>query len=180
MAQAERRSITRRTLVAAALIPAALPAPLCTAPADLLLGTDAHPRGDADIEALLAAHGAAVAAVETAARHLCDVEEGLVDDGGQDRGNGPDDDPLLTVATAAFDAACNAETRTAWALARARPTDPAAAAALLRHVGDVEAEGHDWPETPEDDGDRNWSSTFHHNLAAALDGMKTAPDATWS
>jgi len=173
MAQAERRSITRRTLVAAALMPAALPAPLCTA-APLVATVDARARGDADVAALLAAHRAAVAAVETAAHHLCDVEEGVADDGGQDRGSGADDDAFLLAATAAFDAAWDAETRAAWALARAVPVNLAAAATLLRYVGDVEAQDHDWPEPPDDAGARNWASAFHHTLAAALDGMKRA------
>src|SRR5262245_26509997 len=171
MAQAERRSITRRTLVAAALVPVALPTPLCTVAADpLFVATDAHARGDADV----AAHRAAVAAVEAAARRLCDVEEGVADDGGQDRGSGADDDAFLLAATAAFDAAWDAETRAAWALARAAPVNLAAAATLLRYVGDVEAQDHDWPEPPDDAGARNWVSAFHHTLAAALDGMKRA------
>ena len=172
MAQAERRSITRRTLVAAALVPAALPAPLCTVAADpLFVATDAQARGDADVAALLAAHRTAVAAFEAAARHLCDVEEGVADDGGQDRGSGDDDDPFLRAATAAFDAAWDAETRAAWALARAVPANIAAAATLLRYVGDVEAQDHDWPEPPDNAGARNWASAFHHTLTVVLDGM---------
>jgi len=171
MAQAERRSITRRTLVAAALVPAALPARLCTAATNPpFAALDAQAPAAADVAALLAAHRTAVAAFEAAARHLCDVEEGVADDGGQDRGSGDDDDPFLRAATAAFDAAWDAETRAAWALARAVPANLAAAATLLRYVGDVEAQDHDWPEPP-DDAARNWASAFHHTLAVVLDGM---------
>jgi len=173
MAQAERRSITRRTLVAAALVPAALPAPLlCTAATNpAFAALDAQAPAPTDVTALVAAHRTAVAAFEAAARHLCDVEEGVADDGGQDRGSGDDDDPFLRAATAAFDAAWEAETRAAWALARAVPANIAAAATLLRYVGDVEAQDHDWPEPPDNAGARNWASAFHHTLAVVLDGM---------
>jgi hypothetical protein len=121
--------------------------------------------------AAITEHRAALAALDAAARHLCDVEEGLVEDNGQDRGSGPDDDPVLIAALAAFDAASDAESRAAWALARIRPEHPAAAAALLRYAGDVEAEGHDWPEPPDDEDGRDWACTFHRILAVALDAM---------
>jgi len=123
------------------------------------------------ITELIAAHRAAVAAFEAAARHLCDVEEGVADDGGQDRGTGDDHDPFFLAALAAFDAADDVAARTAWALASARFTSLAAAAALLRYVADVDADRDAWPEPPDGDDGRNWVSTFHRNLAAALDEM---------
>src|SRR5262245_4742766 len=179
MSQAAREPITRRSVIAgaAAAIPAAapLPVPAREQLADPLRAAVGAPtRADQDIAALLAAHRTAVAAVEAAARHLCDVEEGVADDGGQDRGNDADDDPFLNAALSAFDAAWDAETRTAWALARVRPADLATAAALLRYAGNVEAQDREWPEPPDDDGSRNWGAAFHHNLAAALDGMNAA------
>ena len=160
-------NITRRAAIAATLS-AAVPAmagvalPARAAPAALALNP---------VIASIAAHRAAVAALNAAARRLSDVDDGLVDDGGQDRGSGPDDDPLLIAAMAAFDTACDAETQTAWALARLQPACLAGAAALLRYAGDVEADGSDWPEPPDDDRGADWVSTFHHTLAAALDVM---------
>jgi hypothetical protein len=161
-----RRAAIAGTLTAAvpALAGVALPAlapPVAPAPDPVL--------------AAITAHRDAIAALDAAARHLSDVEEGLVDDGGQDRGSGADDDPLLLAAIAAFDAACDAETQTAWALARLRPACLAGAAALLRYAGDVEADGNEWPESPEDCCDADWASTFHHNVAAALALIADSP-----
>jgi len=159
------RKISRRATIAATLgacVSARLPR--------RALGTPAAAAAD-PVVALIAAHREAVAGLEATARHLCDVEEGAADDGGQDRGTGADDDPFFLAALAAFDAADDAATRTAWALARARLTSLAAAAALLRYVADVEAERDAWPEPPDGDGGRNWAATFHRNLAAALDEM---------
>jgi len=107
----------------------------------------------------------------TRQRDTCDVEEGLVEDNGVDRGSTAADDPILAAAVAAFDAASDAEQSTAWALADDRPAHSAAIAALLRYVADVEAQGHAWPEpqTGDDLRDASWGVTFHRNLAAALD-----------
>ena len=157
-------NITRRAAIAATLT-AAVPAM-----ASVALPACAAPALDPVLTAI-AAHRAAVAALNAAAHHLSDVDEGLIDDGGQDRGSGPDDDPLLIAAIAAFDAACDAETQTAWALARLQPACLAGAAALLRYAGEVEADSSDWPEPPDDDRGADWTSTFHHTLAAALDVM---------
>jgi len=134
------------------------------------LGAPAAASADPILE-LIMAHAAAVAAFEAAAHHLCDVEEGVADDGGQDRGTCADDDPFFLAALAAFDAADEMQARTAWALARARLTSLAAAAALLRYVARVEADRDGWPEPPDGDDGRNWAATFHRNLAAALDAM---------
>ena len=167
MAQAESKAITRRAVVAGAAALAStagatpLPAPVPGAAPDPVL-------------AAIAAHRAAVTALDAAALHLSRVEDGSFDDGGADRGSGADDDPVLLAADAAFDAASDAEARAAWALARARPASPTAAAALLRYAGDVEAKGVDWPDPPEDDDGGDWAATFHHNLAAALDAMFVA------
>src|SRR5262245_62973997 len=127
---------------------AAQPSPQPSAPvcrrACRAVGAAAAAAADPIME-LIATHRAAGAAVEAAARHLCDVEGGAADDGGQDRGTGADDVPFFLAALAAFDAADEAEARAAWALARARLTGPAAAAALLRYVADVEADDREWP-----------------------------------
>src|SRR5215468_4164641 len=156
--------ITRRAAIAATLG--------ACAPASLASGGLGAAAADDPILAAIAQHRAALAAFDAAAHHLCDVEEGLVEDAGVDRGSGPDDDPVLIAALAAFDAASDAESRAAWALARIRPPHLAAAAALLRYAADVEAEGHDWPEPPDHQDGRDWSCAFHRNLAAALDGME--------
>jgi len=159
------RKISRRATIAATLgacVSARLPR--------RAVGAAAAAAADPIME-LIATHRAAGAAVEAAARHLCDVEGGAADDGGQDRGTGADDDPFFLAALAAFDAADEAEPRAAWALARARLTGPAAAAALLRYVADVEADDREWPAAPDGDGGRNWAATFHRNLAAAFDAM---------
>jgi hypothetical protein len=162
--------ITRRAAIAAGLS-AALPPLACTLPAHASAPTLIPD----PILATIAAHRAAVAALDAAAQHLSDVDEGLIDDGGMDRGSGADDDPLLLAASAAFHAACDAESRAAWALARARPASPAAAAALLRYAGDLEADGGDWPEAPDEDDGGDWVAAFHHSLAAALDGWTVPP-----
>jgi hypothetical protein len=124
--------ITRRAAIAATLSVAVPAMPGVTLPATAAPAPNPVP-------AAIAAHRAAVAALDAAARRLCDVDEGLIDDGGQDRGSVPDDDPLLIERFAAFDAACETETHTAWTLARLQPACLAAAAALLRYAGEVES-----------------------------------------
>jgi len=124
------------------------------------------------IFAAIAAHAAAFAEFEAAAHHLCDVEEGVYDDGGQDRGTCAEDDPVLLAAEARFNTADEVQARAAFALAQAELTGLAAAAVLLRYVADVEADGGEWPEPPKEFRGRNWASTFHRNLAAALDRMR--------
>src|SRR5262249_25753393 len=124
------------------------------------------------ILAAMAVHAAAFAEFEAAAHHLCDVEEGVYDDGGQDRGTCAEDDPVLLAAEARFNTADEVQARAAFALAQAELTGLAAAAVLLRYVADVEADGGGWPEPPKEFRGRNWASTFHRNLAAALDRMR--------
>jgi hypothetical protein len=157
--------ITRRAAIAAGL--SAALSPLAGAAAQAQAPAAAP---DPRILAAIAAHRAAVAAVDAAALHLSRVEDGVVEDGSVDRGSAADDDPLWLGAHAAFDAACDAESRTAWALARLKPATCAAAAALVRYAGGVEAAGLDWPDAPDDFFD-DWPAAFHHNLAAALDAM---------
>jgi hypothetical protein len=162
--------ITRRAAIAATLT-AAVPAMAGVA----LPARAAAPAPAPDpVLAAIAAHREAAAALEAAVRYLSDMEEGLVDDGGEDRGSEADDDPLLLAAVAAFDAACDADAHAAWALARLRPPCLAGAVALLRYAGDVEADGSDWPEPPDDERGADWASTFHHNIAAALGAMGRA------
>ena len=168
MRKAARRSdVTRRSIVAA-VASAALGQPGPVAPIPPASGGAGDPAF-----AAIAAHHTALAAFNAAARHLCNVEEGRVEDNGVDRGNTAADDPILTAAAAAFDAASDAEQSTAWALANHRPAHSAAIAALLRYVADVEAQGHAWPEpqTGDDVRDASWAVTFHRNLAAALDAI---------
>ena len=161
---ADPNTVSRRILLAAAAS-VAIPAAAAS--------TGAGPPAAPDpILATIAAHAVAFAEFEAAAHHLCDVEEGVFDDGGQDRGTCAEDDPVLIAAEARFNAADEAQARAAWALAQAELTGLAAAAALLRYVADVESDGSEWPEPPEHVDGRNWASTFHHNLAAALNRMR--------
>jgi hypothetical protein len=176
MAQADSTcsKITRRAAIAAlGVAPAgALPSLGASASANPAAAATplAAPALPNPVSAAIAAHRAAVAALDAAASHLSDVEEGVFDDGGQDRGTDAHDDPVLLAAEAAFEAACDAESRSAWALARLAPPHPAAAAALLRYAGEVEADGTEWPEPPDNERGE-WSSTFHLSLAAGLEAM---------
>lgn len=178
-AGASSSKLTRRAAIAATAATLAVPVGAAIAGAPLGLAgfvpaagaapAPAAPAPPDPVLAAIAAHRAALAGLEAAAAHLSAVEEGTFDDGGQERGDSADDDPVLLAAEAAFEAACETESRTAWALARVPVATPAAAAALLRHAGEVRADGAEWPAPPH--GEQGfWNSNFHHSLAAALEG----------
>jgi hypothetical protein len=131
--------------------------------------------------AAIAAHKAAYARLDQACLHVSRLEGNIPKarrqewfDEDRRQGIGADDDPRWTAALAAQRAAFDAETQTAWALAHAQPAGLAGAAALLRHAGEFEAGGDDWPCDPEDSEDEDgeeWTVAFHCNLAAALEAM---------
>jgi hypothetical protein len=69
----------------------------------------------------------------------------------------------------------NAETATAMELVNVQPTTLAGAAALLRYVADLEANGQEWPTGLFEDNDkdqhgigRDWSMFLHRNIASLL------------
>jgi hypothetical protein len=164
MAQADRRSITRRHFVAAS---AAFPL-AAVAPAPI-------PASD-PIHAAIAAHQAAYAALDRACCRLSDLEpqipaarrkEYRVDHRGTDVG--ANDDPRWTAAMAAYWTADAAETDAAWALAHAKPATLAGAAALLRYAHEFEAGGCEWPDESQEEGGRqDWNCAFHRTIAVAL------------
>jgi hypothetical protein len=160
--------LTRRAAIAATLAGAAAPA----------LAAPALPD---PVFAVIAAHKAAYARLDQACSHVSRLEGNIPKQQRQEwfdedrrQGIGADDDPRWTAALTAQRAASDAETQTAWGLARAQPAGLAGAAALLRHAGEFEAGGDDWPcdpEDPEDENGEEWTVTFHRNLAAALEAM---------
>jgi len=160
-ARAGARGLTRRGVLAGAAATVAVPNE----------GAVTRVAATDPIFAAIAAHAAAFAEFEAAAHHLCDVEEGVFDHGGQDRGTCAEDDPVLPAAEARFNTADDVQAQAAFALAQAELTGLAAAIVLLRYVADVEADGSEWPEPPKELRGRNWASTFHRNLAVALDRM---------
>jgi hypothetical protein len=160
--------ITRRAAIAATLGGVAAPALAAPALPDPVL-------------AAIAAHKTAYARLDQACRHVSRLEGDIPKqrrqewfDEDRQQGIGADDDPRWTAALTAQRAAFDAETQTAWALARARPASLAGAAALLRHACEFEAGGDDWPcdpEDPEDEDGDEWSVVFHLSLAATLEAM---------
>jgi hypothetical protein len=159
--------LTRRAAIAATL---AVATPARSVPS--LLPFD-------PVFALVAAHKAAFARLDRACRHVSRLEGGIPKerreewfDEDREQGIGASDDPRWTAALAAQRAAFDAEAQAAWALARARPNGIAGAAALLRYAAEYEEESCEWPSVPEtEDGEEEWTIVFHHNLAAALEGM---------
>lgn len=128
--------------------------------------------------AAIAAHKAAYARLDTACRCVSRLERQVPaarrkEWYAEDRGTnvGANDDPRWKAAMTNYWAAFDAETQTAWALARAQPAGLAGASALLRHAYEFEAGGDDWPGEPEEDDGDEWSLTFHRSLAAALEAL---------
>jgi hypothetical protein len=160
--------ITRRAAIAATLAGIAAPTLAASAPPD-------------PVFAAIAAHKAAFARLDQACLHVSRLEGNIPKERRQEwfdedrrQGIGADDDPRWTAALTAQRAAFDAETQTAWALAHAQPAGLVGAAALLRHAGEFEAGGDDWPcdpEDPEDEDGDEWTIIFHRNLAAALEAM---------
>jgi hypothetical protein len=168
MAQAERTTITRRAVVAAAAgVPVAAAASL---PASAFAAAP-----DQKTLAAIAAHRAAYEALDAACLALSALErripealrQGQFDDE-IGTGAGANDDPRWTAGNKAYQAAAEAETAAAWALAHLKPTTLAGAVALLRYAAESAARG-EWPDLPEtEEDDADWYDTFHASLAGAL------------
>jgi|SRR4051794_20621400 len=158
--------LTRRTAIAAI---AAFGAPASAVPSRAL----------DPVFTAIGAHRAAYVRLDRVCRLVSDLEGDIPKERrrewfDEDRaaGVGADDDPRWTAALAAQRAAFDAEKKTAWALAQARPSNSAAVAALLRYATEYEEEGCEWPSLPETEGgEEKWMITFHHSLAAALEAM---------
>ncbi len=158
-----RRAAIAATIAGAAAPAAALPAFAASDPAF----------------ALVAAHKAAAAEHEEACSLMSELEGQIPKEKRKEwfradraKGVGADDDPRWTAAATAYWATFDAEEKAAWALAHARPATLAAAAALLRHAHEHEAERCEWPDGPDnEDADVGWHGAFHRSLAAALERM---------
>lgn len=170
MSKATHTIITRRSLVAAtAAGVSAVAAPLST---QALAVPD-------PVLALIAAHKAAYISFDQVCRFLSDLEGQIPKEKREEwfredraKGLGANDHPRWTAGKAAYWAAPDAEEKAAWALAYARPSSLAGAAALLRYAHGYEAEGSDWPCDPQEaDGEDDWHGTFYLSLAAALEAM---------
>ena len=159
--------LTRRAAIAATLAGAAVPASAAALP------------GSDQVLAMIAAHKAAYAECDRMCGVMADLERAIPVERRQEwmpeDGPCPGDDPRWTAMLIDYHATFEAEEKAAWALAHARPTTLAAAAALMRYAYEYTAQGCDWPDAPEQDGDEEadayWHATFHRSLAAALEAM---------
>jgi hypothetical protein len=137
---------------------------------------------DDPIFAAIEAHKAAFAASDAAWHHLSDLEEELPKDL---RRSWIDvwetkivetDDPRWIEAEKASNQLADAETEAAIELINVEPVTLAGAAALMRYVADMEANGCLWPDGLQNDDKpskcgKKWEVYLHRNIAAVLEAQ---------